>query len=112
MKKCLREKCPNEFEPNKPKQVFCSAKCRVYYSRENPKTKVVGLPLPKDYVEVKQVKVIKDFSKPTNLVEPQKPMGSQKSNFTINTGLTKNKGESGIDFAIRKAEWEKNNLKK
>ncbi|MEO7584888.1 MAG: hypothetical protein ABIS74_17970 [Ferruginibacter sp.] len=34
MKKCLRVKCQKEFEPNKPKQVFCSAKCRVYFSRE------------------------------------------------------------------------------
>ena|SRR6185312_40477 len=34
MKKCLRQKCQKEFEPNKPKQVFCSAKCRVYFSRE------------------------------------------------------------------------------
>lgn len=35
MKKCLRQKCQKEFEPNKPKQIFCSAKCRVYFSREN-----------------------------------------------------------------------------
>jgi hypothetical protein len=110
MKKCLREKCPNEFEPNKPKQVFCSAKCRVYYSREKKKErKIAGVTLPKDYVEVKSpVKVIRDLLKQTNVIEPKKPLGHQKSNFTINTGLTKNKGESGIDFAIRKAEWEKN----
>ncbi len=34
MKKCLRKKCQKDFEPNKPKQVFCSDKCRVYNSRE------------------------------------------------------------------------------
>lgn len=32
MKECLF--CQKEFEPAKPKQVFCTSKCRVYYSRE------------------------------------------------------------------------------
>ena len=35
MKVCLYSKCQKEFEPLKPKAKFCSAKCRVYYSREN-----------------------------------------------------------------------------
>jgi hypothetical protein len=34
MKVCFRGNCKKEFEPNKPKQVFCSDKCRVYASRE------------------------------------------------------------------------------
>jgi hypothetical protein len=34
MKNCLRKKCQREFEPKKPKQVFCSPKCRVYHRRE------------------------------------------------------------------------------
>lgn len=28
---------------------------------------------------------VKDLTKPTNLVEPEKPMGSEKSNFVVNT---------------------------
>ena len=69
MKKCLREKCTVYFEPNKPKQVFCSDKCRVYYSRENKKIKLL------------------DATNPTNQMEPAK---QPKTNFTINT--TKNQG--------------------
>ncbi len=34
MKQCIRKKCQKEFEPTKPKQKFCSDKCRTYYSRE------------------------------------------------------------------------------
>lgn len=37
MKECLRLECKEQFEPNKPKQVFCSAKCRVYYNRAEKK---------------------------------------------------------------------------
>ena len=39
MKKCLY--CKNDFEPNRPKQKYCSDKCRVYFSRANPKPKEV-----------------------------------------------------------------------
>lgn len=31
MKLC--KQCGKGFEPNKPKQIFCSDKCRVYYNR-------------------------------------------------------------------------------
>jgi len=50
MKKCLRQKCQKEFEPNKPKQVFCSAKCRVYFSREKESPKEEKPPTPKNDV--------------------------------------------------------------
>jgi hypothetical protein len=40
MKTCLRQKCQKEFEPTKPKQKFCSAKCKTYYSREEKKDKL------------------------------------------------------------------------
>lgn len=67
MKKCLRQKCQKEFEPNKPKQVFCSAKCRVYFSREEKK----------DF-EVKKspitVSVIKEVVKETIAVKSKKEM--------------------------------------
>lgn len=36
MKICKRKKCSKQFKPNKPKQVFCSDKCRVYFTREQP----------------------------------------------------------------------------
>ena len=36
-RKCLRKSCEVQFEPNKPKQLFCSAKCRVYHSRDKNK---------------------------------------------------------------------------
>lgn len=34
MRKCLYSKCDVDFEPKKPKQKFCCAIHRVYYSRE------------------------------------------------------------------------------
>lgn len=71
MKKCLRKKCQKEFEPNKPKQVFCSAKCRVYFSREE-----------KEQVPYSEVK---DLNNQTNKIEPKKPLGNSKSNYTVNT---------------------------
>jgi len=39
-RKCLRKSCSVLFEPNKPKQLFCSAKCRVYHARD--KTKAIA----------------------------------------------------------------------
>jgi predicted nucleic acid-binding Zn ribbon protein len=41
MKKCLYSKCGKEFEPNKPKQKFCSDKCRVYWNRQRGGLKTV-----------------------------------------------------------------------
>lgn len=37
MKVCMYQKCGKEFEPLKPKAVFCSAKCRVYQNRLSKK---------------------------------------------------------------------------
>lgn len=34
MKKCSYSKCGKEFEPLKPKAIYCSPKCRVYGNRE------------------------------------------------------------------------------
>lgn len=42
---------------------------------------------------------ITDLTKPTNLVEPLKPMGEEKSNIVINTGKLPN--ESSIDYRLR-----------
>lgn len=75
-RKCLRNSCQIEFEPNKPKQVFCSAKCRVYYSRENKST------VKNKNVNGEKDKVIIDATKPTNIVKPQE---TPKSNYKIDT---------------------------
>jgi hypothetical protein len=39
MKKCLYLKCGKLFEPNKPKQKFCSAIHRVYWNRDQKSNK-------------------------------------------------------------------------
>jgi len=39
VKKCLRQKCGKEFEPAKPKQKYCTDKCRTYAYREKQKEK-------------------------------------------------------------------------
>jgi len=41
MKQCLRKKCGKDFEPTKPKQMYCSNKCRTYAFREKQKDVVV-----------------------------------------------------------------------
>lgn len=54
---------------------------------------------------------VQDLNKPTNTVEPKKPLGDKKSNFTINTNIppipVKKAGEDSFDFAARKNEWKK-----
>lgn len=95
MKKCLRKKCQKEFEPNKPKQVFCSAKCRVYFSREE-----------KDAPEEKSVPdgktQVTNLNMPSNSIEPKKPAGAEKSNFTIKTM------PDGLD-RVQKLRWLREN---
>jgi len=71
MKKCLRQKCQKEFEPNKPKQVFCSAKCRVYFSREEKIDKVPIKGLPK-YVQNKPEAPIKQLAEKSTMPDPKK----------------------------------------
>jgi len=34
-RKCFRKKCGIEFTPTKPKQKYCSTKCRTYAYRES-----------------------------------------------------------------------------
>lgn len=40
--KCQYSKCGKDFEPNKPKQRFCSDTHRVYHNRENKPLKPDG----------------------------------------------------------------------
>ncbi len=86
MKKCLRLKCQKEFEPNKPKQVFCSAKCRVYFSRENKVPVVPIKKLPK-YVSNLPSKPLEDLSsshliakyqEELTFLNPSTPLGKKR----------------------------------
>lgn len=52
-------------------------------------------------------KEIKDLNKPTNVIEPQKPMGSEKSNYILRTlkeEPPRLKNESSIEYRLRMIE--------
>lgn len=57
-------------------------------------------PLKLHFVK-KEVKIV-DANKATNIVEPVKPMGIQKSNFVINT-QDRLPGETSLEYKIRMA---------
>lgn len=44
---CLRQKCGVEFTPTKPKQKYCSTKCRTYAHRESMKDEEEKVEEPK-----------------------------------------------------------------
>lgn len=46
-RKCLRQKCGIEFIPTKPKQKYCSTKCRTYAHRESLKKEEEKIEEPK-----------------------------------------------------------------
>lgn len=46
-RKCLRQKCGVEFNPTKPKQKYCSTKCRTYAYRESLKNEEEKIENPK-----------------------------------------------------------------
>lgn len=87
--------CGEKMESKTAKKKFCSDLHRVYWNREN-KTKEDGRANQFENAarsrdtnginndEIRESKVT-DLTKPTNLVEPEKPMGSEKSNFVVNT---------------------------
>jgi predicted nucleic acid-binding Zn ribbon protein len=98
--------CEKEMEAKKRSKRFCSDKCRVYFKREKDRGTIdlpkIGHTIIVAGVPYGKAEVIKRKQHNHALTLTVRP----------NTGITKNPGESGIDFAIRKAEWEKNNLKK
>jgi hypothetical protein len=49
MKECLH--CKTNFEPNKPKQVYCSDKCRVYANRLKKSIYKEGLKTIKFFID-------------------------------------------------------------
>ena len=84
MKICNYSKCGKEFEPKKPKQVFCSDVHRVYANREkNAAQKAVEPPKP----------VVQDLNKQSAGKTQNVSEKASKSNYTINTGRPKNLDE-------------------
>lgn len=113
MKKCLRQKCQKDFEPNKPKQVFCSAKCRVYYSREEKvKPEIIGerkVFIPKNQPVLDKYskilvgeKVIKKESTDINNLKKQFPIDEPP----------RLKGENSIEYRLRMIELNESKLNK
>lgn len=100
-------KCKYCERPTKVKNTnkqFCSSKCRVYFKREKDRG-TIDLP--------KVGHTINMTSNAPPVVVTKRKQHNHTLTLTVSpNGLTRNPGESGIDFAIRKAEWEKNNLKK
>jgi hypothetical protein len=100
MKKCLRQKCGKEFEPSKPKQVYCSTKCRTYAFREiiqqeRKKPKPELMPEISSYYLPK----VGDVKEQTKIAISNKP--------EIPPMPTRMIGEDALDFAARKNEWKK-----
>lgn len=106
MKKCKRIKCSKEFEPNKPKQVFCSDKCRVYFSREN-KVAVEIIGEQKVFVP-KNKPVLDKFGKilvsEGEVKKETKPIEETMKQFPLREPPPRLKGESSIDYRIRMSE--------
>lgn len=71
VKTCKRKKCGKPFKPNKPKQQFCSDKCRVYFSREQVKEAVTGNTKPANKARILKERQI-----------PSKVSGSAKNPLT------------------------------
>ena len=83
-RKCLRQKCGIEFIPIKPKQKYCSTKCRTYAHRESKIENPLEIQIPYIPPSKREIveQVVNDFTKSTNEVKPKE---QPKSNFTINT---------------------------
>lgn len=76
MKIC--KECGKEFQPEHPKAIFCSPKCRQKDYRKKIAAKLEELKKLKE-----SPPKIQDLTKPTNELKP--PESTAKSNYTINT---------------------------
>lgn len=92
MKKCTRQKCQKEFEPNKPKQKFCSDKCRVYHSRENKGKPAAVLPSKIAVVVKKSLAP----GSPKNLEELKKLCPPELTGFERSAWIAENRQKYGI----------------
>jgi len=63
----------------------------------------------KELFPIKKEIVINELNEQANKVEPQKPLGTEKSNFTINTTIPpmpqKSDFKDSYEFAAAKSEW-------
>lgn len=92
MATCKNCNAPIEIKQGRRPREFCdnNQKCRNEYFRKNKKEKAFKtIPIEQwneieKKLAVREIK-IQDANNKTNIVEPDKPMGSDKTNFTINT---------------------------
>ena len=104
MKKCKYEKCKKDFEPLKPKAIYCSAKCRVYGNR------LIKKGNPSSAIKDEGIDTKKHKQKRTSTDSTKKIIGA-KSNAVENVTKppipTRMEGELYLDFAQRKNEWKR-----
>lgn len=91
MKKCIR--CGNDFEPKKPKTVYCTDKCRTYAYRERQPKKVEILP-PQEVYDGPKID-------PKTQDEPRKFKGI--STFKNSPPTHVYKDPSGLKFITRRS---------
>jgi hypothetical protein len=126
MSKCLNcDKNLTQTEGKREKR-FCNSTCRSNYWQ---KQKVLSKkPSPLQVVEAKREMAlaklkltappnpnsiligIQDLNKQTNKIDPQKPLGSEKSNFTVNNIPPMPKREDfadAMDYSFAKSEWKR-----
>ena len=100
MKKCLRQKCGKEFEPKKPKQMFCCDACRVYSKRESQPPKKRGRP-KKEVQLPPQPPQNESKGKIDELIREERGLETK----SIPPMPIRMKGEDSFDYAARKNEW-------
>jgi hypothetical protein len=91
---CKNCSSPIEVNQGRRPREFCdnNQKCRNEFYRKNKKaTTHKTIPIEQwNEIEKKLAAVpiieIQDANEPTNVVKPKKPLGTNKTNFTINTG--------------------------
>jgi hypothetical protein len=119
MKECLY--CKKEFEPKKPKQLFCSDKHRTYFHRAKKRAVEQANKIVKAMEAVRLIELGEMASKTWDDLVGQlenfdlayAKIQKEISQKTVSTKLYKQseqcpermEGESGIDYQLRLAEW-------
>lgn len=109
--------CGEKMESKTAKKKFCSEKCKVYWNREKVLVKELDESLTSIQEETK--KVVHDiievgigiYDKNGKHISPESELG-QKIINQISDKPERLKGESGIDYAVRLAEWKEKQNKK
>lgn len=85
---CAYPKCGKELThvPGRKKKKYCNQTCNTrHWQMMNPAHKPKHKLIPLDeYKELTELK-IQNANKQTNVIKPQEPLGSPKTNFVINT---------------------------